>query len=102
MSNDLLQMLSVRRGHFRLESGHHGDLWLDLDALFLRPRRLQSFFDDLAERISPYRPDVVCGPLSGGAYVAQAIATRSTSASCMRSAAAMPPRGFFASPTAFL
>jgi orotate phosphoribosyltransferase len=76
MSNDLLQMLSVRRGHFRLESGHHGDLWLDLDALFLRPRRLQGFFDDLARRISPYRPDVVCGPLSGGAYVAQAIATR--------------------------
>jgi orotate phosphoribosyltransferase len=76
MSDDLLQMLSAQRGHFRLESGHHGELWLDLDALFLRPRRLQGFFDDLAEQIRPFRPDVVCGPLSGGAYVAQAIATR--------------------------
>ena len=37
MEEKLLELLSVRRGHFVLESGHHGNLWLDLDSLFLRP-----------------------------------------------------------------
>ncbi len=32
-----LTLVSGRRGHFRLESGHHSDLWLDLDPLFADP-----------------------------------------------------------------
>ena len=28
-----LGLVSGRRGHFRLESGHHGGLWLNLDPL---------------------------------------------------------------------
>lgn len=28
-------------GHFLLESGHHGDLWLDLELLCLRPRQIE-------------------------------------------------------------
>ena len=32
--------LGPRRGHFLLESGHHGNLWLDLNSLFLRPAAL--------------------------------------------------------------
>ena len=38
LQQELLALLPRRQGHFRLESGHHGDLWLDLDPLFLRPR----------------------------------------------------------------
>lgn len=34
----LLELVHGRRGHFRLESGHHSSLWLDLDALFAEPR----------------------------------------------------------------
>jgi hypothetical protein len=28
----VLELLSARNGHFLLESGHHGDLWLDLES----------------------------------------------------------------------
>ncbi len=35
----LLDAVDASRGHFLYESGHHGDLWLDLDALFVDARR---------------------------------------------------------------
>ena len=35
-------------GHFVYESGHHGDLWFDLDMLFVHPRRLQPSVAELA------------------------------------------------------
>ena len=37
----LLELVNGRRGYFRLESGHHGGLWLDLDALFAHPRAIE-------------------------------------------------------------
>jgi orotate phosphoribosyltransferase len=75
-ADGLIEALAARRGHFRLESGHHGELWLDLDALFARPARLAPFVAELAERLSGCGADVVCGPLVGGAFVAQAVADR--------------------------
>ncbi len=74
--DDLTEALSARRGHFRLESGHHGELWLDLDALFARPARVAPFVARLADQLSPLGAEVVCGPLVGGAFVAQAIAAQ--------------------------
>lgn len=72
----LLDLLEGRRGHFRLESGHHGELWLDLDALFLHPARLAPFVDELARLLRQTAdPDAICGPLLGGALIAGAIAT---------------------------
>lgn len=73
---DLLQLLAIRQGHFRLESGHHGDLWLDLESLLLKPRRLRPFIEELAERISRLDGDAICGPFSGGAFLAQMVADR--------------------------
>jgi orotate phosphoribosyltransferase len=70
----LTDLLAARRGHFLLESGHHGDLWLELDALFVRPRRVAPFAADLARRLAPHGVEVVCGPLVGGALVAQLVA----------------------------
>jgi orotate phosphoribosyltransferase len=70
----LLDLLVVRRGHFMLESGHHGDLWLDLDKLFLHPAALQPFTPQLADQLAKYRLDAVCGPLAGGAFIAHVIA----------------------------
>src|SRR5262245_19665024 len=70
----LLGLLAGRRGHFRFESGHHGDLWLDLDPLFLRPTRLRRFAAALALRLAHLAIEAVCGPLVGGAFVAQAVA----------------------------
>jgi orotate phosphoribosyltransferase len=62
------------RGHFRYESGHHGDLWLDLDALLVDARAVHGWAATLAEQVAACRPEVVCGPLTGGAFVAQALA----------------------------
>lgn len=64
----------AQRGHFRYESGHHGDLWLDLDALVADAAALQGWAAALAREAAACRPEVVCGPLTGGAFVAQALA----------------------------
>jgi orotate phosphoribosyltransferase len=74
MEETLLDLLPVRRGHFLLESGHHGNLWLDLDALFRRPRLLLPAFEELAGRLARHRIDAIVGPLVGGAFVAHAVA----------------------------
>lgn len=75
MQQDLLNLLAARKGHFKLESGYHGDLWLDLDLLFLRPGQVQPFALELAHRLSKYNIAAVCGPLVGGALIAQTVAT---------------------------
>ena len=75
MEAELLSLIAARRGHFRLESGHHGNLWLDLDRLFLRPALLLPFARELAGRLSAHRVEAVVGPLSGGAFVSQMVAT---------------------------
>ena len=69
-----LSLVSGRRGHFRLESGHHGALWLDLDPLFADPRRVEPFVTALASALRPHAPQAVCGPLLGGAFLAQLVA----------------------------
>src|SRR5262245_53522034 len=70
----LHRALSARRGHFLYESGHHGDLWLDLDGLLGNSRQLRGWVAALASQAAACRPDVVCGPLVGGAFVAQFLA----------------------------
>ena len=74
MQPELLTLLAARSGHFRLESGHHGSLWLDLDPLFVRPGRLRRFVAGLAEQLSKYGVEAMCGPLTGGAFLAQSVA----------------------------
>ncbi len=66
----------MRRGHFRLESGHHGNLWLDLERLCLRPEPVDALAATLATRLAPHGVQVVCGPLVEGAFVALLVATR--------------------------
>ena len=74
MEAALLDLLAVRRGHFRYESGYHGEIWLDLDKLFLKPRALTSFVRELAARLARRQIEVVVGPFAGGAFLAQMIA----------------------------
>lgn len=64
-----------RSGHFLLESGHHGERWLDLDALFLNPARIQPLIERIAEGLKPHRVEFVCGPFTGGALAAYAVAS---------------------------
>ncbi len=75
MEQELLNLLSARKGHFRLESGYHGGLWLDLDPLFVMPGRIQPFVEALAARLKGHGIEAVCGPLVGGAFLAQAVAS---------------------------
>ncbi|NYJ75616.1 phosphoribosyltransferase family protein [Allobranchiibius huperziae] len=74
--DDLLSLMGARRGHFVFESGYHGDLWLDLDGMFAAPAQLASILNDLSRQIAAVGPDVVCGPMTGGALVAFAVATK--------------------------
>ena len=76
MNQELLKALSIKRGHFQYESGHHGDLWLEMDLLFLNPKLLQSSINVLAERLSDYKPDGICGALVGGALIAYMLADK--------------------------
>jgi orotate phosphoribosyltransferase len=69
-----VQLARPRSGHFDLGTGYHGDLWLDLDALLLRPSRLRAHVGWLAERLREHSVDAVCGPLEGGAFLAYAVA----------------------------
>jgi orotate phosphoribosyltransferase len=71
---DLTNLLKIRRGHFELESGHHGDVWLDLESLCRRPRAVRSLAAELAQRLATYKPDIICGPLVEGAFVGLLVA----------------------------
>jgi orotate phosphoribosyltransferase len=66
--------IPIRRGHFRLESGHHSDVWMTLETLCSRPAALQPSIDALATRLRPRSIDVACGPLNEGALVALMVA----------------------------
>src|SRR5438309_8998596 len=70
MNKPLLSLVNSRRGHFRLESGHHGDLWYQLETLCLHSREIQTFAARLAAQLKRYEVEVVCGPLVEGAFVA--------------------------------
>jgi orotate phosphoribosyltransferase len=74
MRKEVLELLSGRQGHFLLESGHHGDLWLDLERLCLQPQRAQAFAANLTGPLSGLHLDAVCGPLVEGAFVAILVA----------------------------
>ena len=72
----LLDRIGGRRGHFRMESGLHAAVWFDLDQLFVDPTILDPAIVELAEKLRPHAVDAVCGPLVGGALVAQLLARR--------------------------
>ena len=66
---EVARLLPARRGHFLLESGHHGDLWLDLETLCLDPAPVRALARRLGDRLRRHRPEMVCGPLVEGAFV---------------------------------
>ena len=70
----VVRLARPRSGHFDLGTGYHGDVWLDLDALLLRPSLLRPYLRWLGERLSEHSVDAVCGPLEGGAFLAYAVA----------------------------
>jgi orotate phosphoribosyltransferase len=73
-TSQLLTELPIRKGHFVLESGYHTNIWLTLDALFREPGVVAPMVRELAEQLRPYDVTAICGPMSGGAFLAQALA----------------------------
>ncbi len=91
-----LKLVSGRRGHFRLESGYHSDLWLDLDPLFADARAVDPFATALSDALRPHNPSVICGPLLGGAFLAQLVARAIDAEFCFTErVAAGPGEGLF-------
>jgi orotate phosphoribosyltransferase len=76
MPPDLPALLAGRRGHFRMESGYHSELWFNLDRLFDDPARLQPFVDELATRLAAHHIEAVVGAMTGGAKLAAMIGAK--------------------------
>ncbi len=91
--DDVLALVRGRRGHFLLESGYHGALWLDLDPLFADPERTEPLAERLAGRLRPHAPEIVCGPLLGGAFLAQLVAGKLGAQFCFTRRDDSVPRG---------
>jgi orotate phosphoribosyltransferase len=70
MQEEIVRRLPIRKGHFRLESGHHGDIWIDLELLCLDLQPIQRFSREIAARLAVHDIEIVCGPLVEGAFVA--------------------------------
>jgi orotate phosphoribosyltransferase len=70
MDQNLRSFVHARQGHFKFESGHHGDLWLELETLCMHSTEIQPFAAQLAAKLAPYKSEVVCGPLVEGAFIA--------------------------------
>src|ERR1044072_5112128 len=67
-------LTSARRGHFQIESGHHSELWLDLDALFSSPNQIAPFISRLTEALRPHTVSAFGAPFLGGAFLAKLVA----------------------------
>jgi orotate phosphoribosyltransferase len=76
-AKSVIDLMARRAGHFRFESGHHGDRWLEPDRLLQRPTALRPFAIALSQRLRRHAFEVVCGPLTGGAFLAQMVAEQS-------------------------
>lgn len=74
IERSVLDALAASRGHFLYESGHHGDLWLELEQLFVDARQARGWATALAGQAAACRPEFVCGPLTGGALIAHSLA----------------------------
>jgi orotate phosphoribosyltransferase len=74
VSADFSELARPWRGHFDLGTGYHGDLWLELDGLFLWPARIRPAVRNLTGHVRQYEPAAVCGPVAGGAFLAQMVA----------------------------
>ncbi len=57
--------------HFVYITGDHGSGWIDKDAVFPHTRYLSRLGELLAQAVERLRPEIVCGPATGGLTVAQ-------------------------------
>lgn len=65
---------AVRRGHFRLASGRHSDIYIEKFRILERPHILARLCEGIFERFRAKSPDVIMGPSAGGVLVAYEVA----------------------------
>jgi orotate phosphoribosyltransferase len=82
LEDEILSLFAARRGHFRFESGHHGNLWLEIPRAYVHPERLRPYASRLARLLDAHEVKVVCGPLVEGALLAQMVAEELHSEFC--------------------
>src|SRR5512138_3517980 len=65
-----LSLVHGQRGHFAYESGYHSDTWFDLETLCSHPRAVRPAILELCTEIAEWKPEVICGPLIEGGFIA--------------------------------
>lgn len=74
MPVDLAQLLeesgAVRRGHFKLSSGRHSDVYFEKFRVLERPDVTSALCGELASQMDGLPVDLVAGPTTGGVIVA--------------------------------
>ena len=72
-----MALASGRSGHFCMNRCLYSALWLDLDGhCSHHPSVLNRSSPYVRTCLGPFRVDAVCGPLLGGAFLAQRVAQR--------------------------
>ena len=56
----------VLKGHFLLTSGRHSDTYMQSAKLFVHPEEAVKIVSALAEKLAPYKPDMIVSPAVGG------------------------------------
>ena len=56
----------VLKGHFLLTSGRHSDTYMQSAKLYVHPDEAEKIVAALAEKLAPYKPDIVVSPAVGG------------------------------------
>lgn len=54
------------KGHFLLTSGRHSDTYMQSAKLFVHPEEAVKIVEALAEKVKPYKPEMVVSPAVGG------------------------------------
>ncbi|MHB8637112.1 MAG: orotate phosphoribosyltransferase [Fimbriimonadaceae bacterium] len=70
----ITQCGAVLRGHFKLASGRHSDIYVEKFRILERPKVLALVSKSLADHFAPKRPDIIVGPSTGGILVAYEVA----------------------------
>jgi len=61
----------ITGSHIVYTSGKHGSAYVNKDAVYPNTARVAELCRFLAEAAVPYRPEIVCGPATGGIILAQ-------------------------------
>lgn len=64
----------IREGHIKLRSGKHSDRYIYKEKIFENQVWLRDIAVSLKEFADPFKPDIIAGPESGGAVLAEALA----------------------------